>query len=61
VELAVGSITVQAAELGAPGTFDQTILLGDILTGAVIRLEVQDLSAKDGSLLAMDSVELVVK
>jgi hypothetical protein len=32
-----------------------------VLSGAVIRLEVQDISAADGSLLAMDSVELVVK
>lgn len=61
VELAKGSITVDAADLGAPGTFEQTILLGNILSGAVIRIEVQDISAEDGSLLAMDSVELVVK
>ena len=61
VELAIGAITVTAPDLGAPGTFDQTISLGNILNGAVIRIEVQDLSAKDGSLLSMDSVELVVK
>jgi len=61
VELAVGSITVSAPDLGAPGTFDDSILLGNVLSGAVIRIEVQDISAKDGSLLAMDSVELVVK
>ena len=61
VELAVGSITVSAADLGGPGTFDETILLGNILSGAVIRIEVQDISAEDGSLFAMDSVELVVK
>jgi hypothetical protein len=61
VELAVGSITVTAADLGAPGVFDQTILLGNILSGTVIRLEVQDVNAEDGSLFAMDSVELVVK
>lgn len=61
VELAKGSITVTAADLGAPGTFDQTILLGNVLAGAVIRIEVQDLDAEDGSLFAMDSVELVVK
>jgi hypothetical protein len=36
-------------------------LLGNILSGAVIKLEVQDVSAADGSLFAMDSVELVVK
>lgn len=61
VELAKGSITVDAAELGAPGTFDQTILLGNVLSGAVIRIELQDINAEDGSLFAMDSVELVVK
>lgn len=61
VELAIGSITVTTADLGAPATFEQNILLGNILSGAVIRIEVQDVSAEDGSLLAMDSVELVVK
>lgn len=61
VELAIGSITVSAPDLGAPGTFDETILLGNILSGAVIRIEVQDINAQDGSLFAMDSVELVVK
>lgn len=61
VELAIGSITVDAADLGAPGAFDQTILLGNVLAGTVIRIEVQDISAEDGSLFAMDSVELVVK
>jgi hypothetical protein len=61
VELAIGSITVTAADLGAPGTFEQTILLGNILSGVEIRIEVQDINAADGSLFAMDSVELVVK
>jgi hypothetical protein len=61
VELAVGSIMVSSDGLGGPGTFDQIISLGSILSGAFVRIEVQDLSAADGSLLAMDSVELVVK
>lgn len=61
VELAIGSITVDASGLGSPGTFDKTILLGNILSGAIVRLEVQDINAEDGSLFAMDSVELVVK
>lgn len=61
VELAVGSITVTASEPGGPGTFDQTISLGNILSGAAIRIEVQDVNAEDGSLFAMDSVDLVVK
>lgn len=61
VELAIGSIGVNSNELGGPGTFEQTILLGNILSGAAIRIEVQDINAEDGSLFAMDSVELVVK
>lgn len=61
VELAIGSIMVSAPDLGAPGTFDETILLGNILSGAMIRVEVQDVSAQDGSLFAMDSIALVVK
>jgi hypothetical protein len=61
VELAVGALPVTAREPGAPGTFEALIPLGNILSGDVIRIEVQDVSAADGSLLAMDSVELVVK
>lgn len=61
VELARGAISVSAPDLGAPGTFDAVIPLGNILSGALIRVEVQDISAADGSLFAMDSVELVVK
>lgn len=61
IELSAGAITVAAPDLGAPGTFDTIISLGNTLSGAIIRVEVQDLSAADGSLLAMDSVELVVK
>lgn len=61
VELAVGAITVDAPNPGAPGTFDEVISLGRILSGAAIRIEVQDINAEDGSLFAMDSVELVVK
>jgi hypothetical protein len=61
IELSAGALMVSAPDLGAPGTFDAVIPLGKILSGAVIRVEVQDQSAADGSLLAMDSVELVVK
>lgn len=61
VELSIGPIAVTAADFGAPGTFEQNILLGNALSAAVIRVEVRDISAEDGSLLAMDSVELVVK
>jgi hypothetical protein len=61
IELSAGPIAVSAPDLGAPGTFDTIIPLGNVLSGAIIRVEVQDVSAADGSLLAMDSVELVVK
>ncbi len=61
VEIAAGAITVSAPGPGAPGAFDETIRLGNILSGAVIKIEVQDINAADGSLFAMDSVELVVK
>jgi hypothetical protein len=61
IELSAGAIMVSAPDAGAPGTFEAVIPLGNSLSGAIIRLEVQDLSAADGSLLAMDSVELVVK
>ena len=61
VELSRGAIGVDSAEPGASGTFEAQIPIGNILSNAVVILEVQDLSAEDGSLLAMDSVELVVK
>ena len=61
IELSAGPIAVTAPDLGAPGTFDVVIPLGRVLSDSIIRIEVQDLSAADGSLLAMDSVELVVK
>jgi hypothetical protein len=61
VEISRGAITVTAPDPGGPGTFDSSVPLGNIITDTVITIEVQDLSAADGSLLAMDSVELVVK
>ncbi len=59
--LSEGHITVDAPDHGAPGAFEQTILLGNFLSGTVIRIRVQDFNQEDGSLFAMDSVELVVK
>jgi hypothetical protein len=61
IELSAGPVAVSAPDLGAPGTFEAVIPLGRALSDSIIRIEVQDLSAADGSLLAMDSVELVVK
>jgi immunoglobulin-like protein involved in spore germination len=61
IELSAGPISVVASDPGAAGTFEALIPLGKVLSGAIIRIEVQDLSPKDGALLAMDSVEIVVK
>ncbi len=61
VELSRGAVAVDAPDLGAPGTFDETIAMGSIISGAVVTIEIQDVSAADGSLFAMDSVQLVVK
>ena len=61
VELGSGSILVTATQPGGPGTFNAAVSLGNILSGASVRVQIQDVNAADGSLLAMDSVELVVK
>jgi len=61
VELSAGAVSVSAPDPGAPGTFETMINIGGLLSGSLIRLELQDVSAADGSLFAMDSVELVVK
>jgi hypothetical protein len=61
VELSRGAVQVHAANPGGAGTFQAAIPLGNALTSGVIILEIQDVSAADGSLLSMDSVQLVVK
>jgi hypothetical protein len=61
VELSRGAVPVNASAPGGPGTFQAVIPLGNILSSTLVIIEIQDVSAADGSLLAMDSVELVVK
>lgn len=60
-EMAAGPITVTAPEMGGPGTFDATIDLSAIPAGTPIRIAIQDISAADGSIMAMDSVNVEVK
>jgi hypothetical protein len=60
-ELSAGPFLVLSEDMGTPGTFNVTIDLAGIPLGTDVRLEVSDVSAADGSLLAMDSVELMVK
>jgi hypothetical protein len=60
-KLSSGPIMVTSGGMGGPGTFASAIDVSAIPAGTVIRLEVSDLSAADGSLLAMDSVECAVQ
>ncbi len=59
-ELLVGPIMVNAPDVGAPGTFTLTLDTIKIPVGRV-RIVVADLSAADGSVLALDSVEVVIQ
>lgn len=61
VALSIGPINVDAPALGAPGSFEKAIELGDILTNTTVRVTVEDLNIADGSLFAMDSVILQVR
>jgi len=61
VELSAGPIPVEAPDLGAPGTFEKAVDLGNILTNTAVRIAVEDRSAADSSLIAMDSVLLQVR
>ena len=56
-----GPVMVTAPDFGAPGTFNETFTLEGIPPGTTIYLEIQDISAADGSWLAMDAVKLVIK
>jgi hypothetical protein len=61
VELSAGPITVESAGPGAPGEFEKAVDLGDILTDTTVRIAVEDRSAADDSLLALDSIFLQVR
>ncbi len=56
-----GPLAVTAPDLGAPGTFDQMFTLEGIPAGTTIYIEIQDVSAADGSWFAMDAVKIFVK
>jgi hypothetical protein len=56
-----GPLAVTAAELGAPGSFDETFTLEGIPPGTTIYLEIQDVSVADGSWFAMDAIKILVK
>lgn len=58
-ELTVGPLQVTAETMGGPGTFTATLDVFAFPTAG--RLTILDLSAADGSTLALDSVELQTK
>jgi hypothetical protein len=51
---------VSAADMGAPATFENTVDLSGLAGGQTVRIELLDLSAADGSIIAMNSVEVVL-
>jgi hypothetical protein len=56
-----GPLPVTASDLGGPGTFNATFTLEGIPPGTTVYIETQDVSAADGSWLAMDAVKILVK
>lgn len=61
VELSAGPVPVESTGPGGPGEFEKAVDLGNILKDTTIRLAVEDRSAADGSLLAMDSIFLQIR
>ena len=59
-ELFVSPVMVDAPDMGAPGTFNVTLDLSAFPPGRIL-IELSDLSAADGSVLALDSVMVVVR
>ena len=59
-ELFVGPVMVSAPDFGAAGTFTTTLDTSAFPMGRV-RIVIADLSAADGSVIALDSVEVIVK
>lgn len=59
-ELFVGPVMVDAPDLGAPGAFNVTLDLSAFPPGR-IRIEISDVSAADGSILALDSATVIAR
>lgn len=52
---------VQAADMGAPATFDNTVVLPNVPSGTQLLLVLSELSMADGTPMALDSVRLIVE
>jgi len=59
-ERAQGPVPVEAPDFSAPGIFELTLGLLDLGCTGRVFMTISDLSAADGSILAMDSIELEV-
>lgn len=60
-ELTSGPLMVNAPDMGAPGTFELNLDLASTGYTGQIFVTISDLSAADGSILAMDSIVLTLK
>jgi Immunoglobulin-like domain of bacterial spore germination len=56
-----GAFMVKSEDAGKPATFDNSLTLPAVPSGTKLRLELADLSAKDGSPVCIVSVDLMVK
>ena len=56
-----GAFVVTAADMGAPATFDNTLVIPGVVSGSTYRIELEETSMADGSTLCLNSVEVVVK
>jgi len=54
-----GPFGVQSADIGAPATFDQAVDLSAAAAGARVWVELAELSMKDGSTLALATVDVL--
>jgi len=60
-ELTSGPLMVNAPDMGAPGTFELSLDLSSTGYTGLIFVTISDLSAADGSTLAMNSIKLTLK
>ena len=59
--IASGPFMVTAADMGAPATFDNPLVIPGAAVGERYRIELEETSMADGSTLCLNSVEVVVK
>ncbi len=60
-ELKTGTFTLKEVPAGSAASFDTTVEMGTLTSGEHVWLQVLDVSAADGSIIALDAVELVAK